>query len=1065
VYAVPRMTRPVHKLAPLLFGSGMCALVYQIAWFREFRLIFGASTAATAAVLAIFTGGLGLGGIVLGARVDRHPRPIRLYGQLELLIAAFAATTPGLLRITRWIYITFGGTTELGLLRGTGVRLLLTAFVLAAPTFLMGGTLPAAARGIESDDDIGRRSTGLLYGVNTLGAVVGCSVSTFYLLETFGTRMTLWIACGVNLAIGLVAMWMGSKTRTEEALVRAELDEEHAAATGGAGEASRPAAAFTLAAAGLSGFAFFLMELVWYRMLGPILGGTVFTFGLILAVALLGIGVGGALYAALGRQRPATLTAFAATCLLEALCLAVPYALGDRVAVLALLLRPLGVFGFSGMLLGWTAVTLLVVLPAAVVAGVQFPLLIALLGGGRRHLGRQIGLAYAVNTFGAIVGSLSGGFGLLPMLTAPGAWRAVVWLLIALGVSAILLSIIMRERARHVLPVAAGSAGALIMALAEGPTAVWRHSPIGVGRVETEATSSPAALRAWMNSERRSIRWEADGVESSVALGNSEGWAFVVNGKIDGSARGDAATQVMGGLVGGILHPRPKSALVIGLGTGSTAGWLGAVPDIDRVDVVELEPVIRAVAGACRSVNRDVLQNPKVHITIGDAREVLLTSRRMYDIIFSEPSNPYRAGVASLFTREYYEAIESRLSEGGLFLQWLQAYNVDGQAVRTIYATLASTFPVIDTWELAANDLLLIASRKPIPYDAAKLRARITEEPYRSALAVAWRAVDLEGVLGHFVASSPFARHIAEVEQGRLNLDDQTLIEFGFARMSADNVALSGKDIRKLARQRSEHRPRGFAGVVDWARAEEQWASFLVAEEETDDPPEFLGQEPKARLYAQAQFLAGDPAKAVSFWFSQHVEPRTPTELAALAESLASAGDDRARTYIEKLRAYQPTESDAIEARLLLRQGKPREATAAIEAAFDRHRRDVWPWVVVGKHAIDTAEEITRADASMSERIYAALAQPFPVYLYEDRRLGAMLRIAMHNKLEVPCSRTLELFEPYVPWQRDVLDWRAECYIGAGHAKTRLALADLAELKAQAPAAFDVGLTTTPSAH
>jgi spermidine synthase len=650
----------------------------------------------------------------------------------------------------------------------------------------------------------------------------------------------------------------------------------------------------------------------------------------------------------------------------------------------------------------------------------------------------------------------------MPLLTAPGCWRAVVWTLMVLGATAILLSFSTHERERRLLPVAAGSIGALLMARALGPTAVWRHSPIGVGRVEAESTSSAAALRGWMNSERRGVRWEADGVESSVALSNSEGWAFIVNGKIDGSARGDAATQVMGGLVGGILHPNPKSALVIGLGTGSTAGWLGAVPEIDRVDVVELEPVIRAVAGACRSVNHDVLQNPKVHITIGDAREVLLTSRQTYDIIFSEPSNPYRAGVASLFTREYYEAIESRLAPDGLFLQWLQAYNVDGQAVRTIYATLASTFPMIDTWELAANDLLLVASRKPISYDAAMLRARIAEEPYRAALAYAWRAVDLEAVFGHFVASSPFARHVADAEQGRLNVDDQTLVEFGFARMSADNMALSGKDIRKLARQRSEHRPRGFQGVLDWTRADEEWASFLVTEEETDVPPDFLGQEPKARLYAEAQFLAGDPAKAVAFWFSQKGDARTPTELAALAESLASAGDDRARTYIEKLRVYQPTEAQAVEARLLLRQGKPREATAAIEATFERHRRDAWPWEVIGKHAIDTAEEITRADPSMADRVYAALAQPLPVHLYEARRLGAMLRIAVHNKLEVSCARTLELFEPYVPWQREVLDWRAECYVGAGDAKRRPALLDLAELKSQVPVAFETGLTTTP---
>jgi hypothetical protein len=196
-----------------------------------------------------------------------------------------------------------------------------------------------------------------------------------------------------------------------------------------------------------------------------------------------------------------------------------------------------------------------------------------------------------------------------------------------LGVAALFLSIMRGERASRWFPALSGAAGAFLLLMAAGPTSVWRHSPIGVGRVEAEATSSAASLRGWMNGERRSVRWEADGIESSVALNNSDGWAFVVNGKVDGSARGDAATQVMGGLVGGILHPHPKRALVIGLGTGSTAGWLGSIPEIDRVDVVELEPVIRAVAGACRSVNRDVLQNPKVHVMIGDAREVLLTSR------------------------------------------------------------------------------------------------------------------------------------------------------------------------------------------------------------------------------------------------------------------------------------------------------------------------------------------------------------------------------------------------------------------------------------------------------
>src|SRR6266542_2743741 len=638
------------------------------------------------------------------------------------------------------------------------------------------------------------------------------------------------------------------------------------------------------AAPAVVGFAFFLMEMVWYRMLGPILGGTVFTFGLILAVALLGIGLGGAYYALFGKHRPATLSGFAVTCLLEALFMAIPYALGDRIAIFTLLLRSFGVFGFSGLLLGWACVTLVVVLPAAFAAGVQFPLLIALLGQGREQVGRQIGLAYAFNTLGAIVGSLSGGFGLLPLLTAPGCWRAVVGVLTVLGFGAILLVWRDDRRWRPLVVASAACVAALAMLRATGPTAVWRHSPIGVGRVEAESMSSATALRGWMNDERRGIRWEADGVESSVALANSEGWAFIVNGKIDGSARGDAATQVMGGLVGGLLHPNPKTALVIGLGTGSTAGWLGAVPGIERVDVVEFEPVIKNVARACLSVNRNVMDNPTVHITIGDAREVLLTTKRRYDIVFSEPSNPYRAGIASLFTREYYEAIASRLEADGLFLQWVQAYNVDGQAVRTIYATLASVFPVVETWELAANDLLLVGSRKPVVYDAAALAKRISEEPYRAALAVAWRAVDLEGVLSHYVARSSMARMLAEVEKGRLNTDDRTLVEFGFARMAADNVALSGKEIRKLASSRGEHRPEGLGSEIDWPRVDEQWGSFLAAEEDFDElgEEEFEG-DAKARLNAQSQFINGDLAKAAAFWFSQRAQPRNATELATVA--------------------------------------------------------------------------------------------------------------------------------------------------------------------------------------
>src|SRR5581483_6687950 len=290
--------------------------------------------------------------------------------------------------------------------------------------------------------------------------------------------------------------------------------------------------------------------------------------------------------------------------------------------------------------------------PPALIAVYQFPLLIALFGRGRERVGSHVGIAYAANTAGAIAGSLAGGFGVLPWLTAPVAWKLVAVVLALLGVAAVALE----RGSKRIAPLAL-AAVTIALLFAPGPTAAWRHSGIGAGRAGDTVFATPNAYRAWEYANRRKIEWEGDGVESSVALAlDDTGHTFVVNGKSDGSARGDAGTQVMLGLLGVLRQPQPKRAFVIGLGTGSTAGWLAAVPTMERVDVVELEPLVLDVARACAAVNHDAMNNPKVHVVIGDARETLLTTTERYDVIASEPSNPYRAGIASLFTQEYYRA-------------------------------------------------------------------------------------------------------------------------------------------------------------------------------------------------------------------------------------------------------------------------------------------------------------------------------------------------------------------------------------------------------------------------
>lgn len=1021
---------PAWKAAPFLFGSGFCALVYQVAWQREFRLVFGASTEASAAVVAIFMGSLGAGGWVLGRMADRRADPWRLYARLEALVAVTAALTPPLLWAVRAVYLELGGSLVLGAFAGTLLRLALATLILLPPMFLAGGTLPAAARAVQFEADRGRRGLAVLYGVNTLGAVAGAMAATFALLELLGTRSTLWLACLVNLLVAMLARVV-SFTKGAEAEVETDRAER---------ERAPVPAPLVFTAAALVGFAFFLMELVWYRMLGPILGGSVYTFGLVLAVALAGIGIGGLIYAVVGARRPPTVGAFALTCLAEAVCLAVPFVLGDRIAALALRIRPVRAYGIGDFMTGWTVIAAIVVLPAAIVAGAQFPLLVALLGRGREAVGRHLGQAYAWNTVGAIAGALAGGFGLLPLLTAPGCWRAVAIALALLGLAS---SVVGRAHRLTALACMAGT-GAIAAAVmtAPGPTAAWRHSGIGAGRVQIRTLFAPNALKAWAHAERRATVWEAEGVESSVAVQRKEALALVVNGKVDGNARHDAPTQVMGGLLGALLHPAPQTAFVIGLGTGTTAGWLASVPSIRRTDVVELEPAVAGVARACGPVNRNVLDNPRVHLRFGDAREALMTTRDRYDIIFSEPSNPYRAGLASFYTRDFYAAAAARLAEGGLFLQWLQTYEVDDATVDTVLATLATVFGSVEAWHTQGGDLVLVASVQPRPFDLARFSARIGEEPFRTALRVAWRADTPEAVLARFVAAPVVAR-AALADGVAPNTDDHNRVEFGFARSLGRGFLFRLERLRRTASRMGADRP-AIQDAVDWARVEdERLAMYSIYDER---PMEWRSTpEMRQRAAAYEKYITGRRADAARALRAQRRPPSGFFEMGLVAEGLADAGDAAALPYIEAVAAEHHIQGDVVRARLFLRQGRGEEALATLERALVAYRSDPWPAPRIMNGAAGLAEELAHARPDLAPRVFAALDAPFSVYIHDAKRQGSLLRVAQLLPLATTCRGALEPFDVFVPWSLDILLYRRNCYDAIGDPRFGRADADLGE--------------------
>ncbi len=1050
------------RVALLLFGSGASALIYETVWLRQFRLIFGASTPATAAVITIFIGGLGLGGALLGGRADRSNNPLTMYALLELGVTIGAAVTPLLFWIVRAGYLALGGSFALGVMPAAAVRLILAAIVLGGPTFLMGGTLPAASRSVERSGDASRSGVAALYALNTTGAVVGAMLSTFLLIERLGNLRTLLFACVLNAFVGVTAFAIAASMRSagkkRSLQLRDEVEEEPPAEAVVATSAAAVAPpAFVYVASGVVGFAFLLMELVWYRMLAPLLGGTTFTFGLILTVALFGIGSGSFVYATSRRTR-ATLTGFALCSALEALALIVPFAAGDRVALFALFTRQLGSVGFSGYVLSWSLVALFVVFPAAFATGVQFPLLISLLGEGRADVGRHVGRAYAWNTVGSILGSLAGGFGFLPLLTAPGTWRLAAGVLVALVIATLIAA---KRPGIAAVPVGVTALIAVALLFSEGPTAFWRHTPIGAGRAG-QMNMTPNNVIDFMNTRRRTTFWEADGLESSVSVADADGFSFTVNGKGDGHARFDAGTQVMSGVLAGLLHPHPRTAAVVGLGTGTSAGWLAALPGMQHVDVVEIEPAIRHVAELCTPVNRDVLHNPKVRLLFGDGREFLLTHRGQYDVISSEPSNPYRAGIASLFTSEFYAACRPRLAPGGIFIQFLQAYEVDAPTIRSVYATISSVFPYVETWQSQHGDLLLVAANAPIQYDTASVAARLRNPVIGQGVWDAWWTNDPAGVFAHYVCGDRTARRLAINAQK--NTDDRTIIEYSFARTLGMSEGFDISDLRAFARLENDSVPSCIVAQADIDTIDRRRTTISIPDTSQIDVNPFVSQDQRLMAIAASSYLTGDFAQVWTLWQSLGGKPSTPLETVMYAESLARRGDPSAEPLIERLRTVAPVEADVLTARLRFAQGNVNAAADALIAAFHAYRHDPWPLPIVMDHAIGVANEMARtpAFAPVLPQLAEALSEPFSIHLFEEFRKSALFLAQQALSPQWGCSaqeiQAIRDYEPNVPWQQPYLSRRADCYQQVHSPDAGRASRDLQQFLAAAPKRLTGGM-------
>ncbi len=1037
------MRASLRAVAALLFGSGFSALVYQTAWQRSFRLTFGSSTGASAAVLAVFLGGLGVGGVLLGRRIERSRRPLEVYGNLELVIALLAGVSPFLGQGVHWLYLTLGGGAALGTLGATVVRLLCAAVVIGPAAVLMGGTLPAAARAVVTDEDANRSRLALLYALNTTGAVFGAVVGPLFLFGLLGTRLTLWAAVCLNLIVAVVARALARDLEpiadAPPAKLEANADE---IAVAEPGEQVSASVVYLVAAA--VGFVFLAMELVWYRMLAPILGGSSVTFGLILATALAGIGFGGYWHSRRASHKTASLPLLATTLALEALVVMVPFAWGDDLALVVAHLRTMANLGYGHLVIGWLVITFVVVFPASIVSGYQFPLLFALLGRGRTGVAEHVGITYGWNTVGTILGSLVGGFLMFPLLGAVSAWRVLAWVLVLLSLACAYVAWhSARSFGRLVAPLVA-SALALVLSASAGPGHVWRHTPIGAGRVEL-AKKSPNDVLAWRARTERSIFWEEDGLESTVALDGSNGWSFVVNGKSDGSVIADRGTQAFSGLLPALLHGHAKQAFVVGLGTGMTAGLLGKVPGIEKVTVAELEPSIVEVARRSSLVNGDVLNNPRVQLAFGDGREILLTSQQDFDLIISEPSNPYRIGIASLFTQEFYQAVESRLRDKGYFVQWIQGYEIDASALSIAIHTMRTVFPYVSIWGPEGSDLLLVATREPQVVDAARIRGMIEHPAYEEWLRRVWQAEGVEAVLAHHLVPPQLTDALAEQLPEPVNTDDLNYLEFAFARRVGDHhyqaladlhEAIEGKDQRPVVR-----------GDVDWARVADLrhgvgWDGYR-------------GPAPSQKHRAVVAGCSGDISKAARLW-PKDAPPADLVETWVWAEIVASLGGDEVHPLAQSFAAQGfVAESLALEARHAEVRGNFGEATRLLGETFEAMRHKAYPLCDLASSALAQAERLAERDARFAESLLRSLAKgPFAVNEREELRQTTQAVVGARTGDAEKCVAGLGSMRETPVWEALPLSLRASCLREAGTPDAARAFDDLVSYVNQEAAAF-----------
>ena len=789
------------------FISGISGLIYEVIWTRLLGFVFGNTTFANSTVLTAYMAGLALGSYLSTKYVDKLRNALKSYAYLEIGIGIYCFLIPFIIKILGHIYIPIQRAFELSFYPLSLIRFILCFIVLLVPTTLMGATLPVFSRFYVGQGESFGHGVGRVYSVNTFGAFVGTILSGFFMIAYLGISNSISIAVAGNIFAAIACLLVAYKLykpvieqrKPDRAKKKIKQKPVKDIITNNDKLPRRQQVTLTvlMVALGLSGFSAMVYEVAWARTLVMIIGSSTYAFSIMLATFLIGIAIGSFIFSIINKRKTANLLWFAivelliglSAILLLPLFQSMPNYFVDLFAhfVRDYMFLGLRISSYTVLELIRFAVCFLMMILPTILLGSLFPMVTQIVTKDYNELGRKVGTVYSVNTLGNILGSFMAGFILIPTIGIQHSIIIAGLFNILAGCIVIIANQIPKFAYRAVM----SSAGAIVGIMIVIAIPSWDEMVMSSG------SAAYAPMYAKLKKEERKLNLKGanekllfykEGTDSTIAVKERESGTIVltVDGKVDASNTGDMYTQLLLGHLPLLLSREPKSALVIGLGSGVTLSAV-AQHEVERIDCVEIEPAVVSAAKFFEKVNRNVLDDPRVNMIVNDGRNFLNFTNRKYDVIISEPSNIWLAGIANLFSKDFYQICRQHLNPNGYICQWSHIYYMSPQDVKTVINTFRSVFPHTTVWFSTIGDILMIGSFNELVIDYLQLAKNYNIQgvnrdmqglSIREPLAILSSYLLDEGAVAKFTSGA------------KINSDNRPILEFSVPKSIYQDTSL-----------------------------------------------------------------------------------------------------------------------------------------------------------------------------------------------------------------------------------------------------------------------------------